>query len=119
MEEQQEHLQELIKTLDEEVRHDTLLELSKYYLNKDGLHLSYMYSIACLNLKVPENEHNDIISYQRYLHHATVCDRINSVEEGIYHIKKALKSCNAESEKDKIAECRKVFENLLKNSKPI
>jgi len=117
----------LVKSLDYEVRHVALLDLSRYYFNCNNMQMSYVYSMACLSLKVPDSDtserYDDVTNYQRYLHHAMICNRINSVEQGIHYIKIALRSCDensqSQNEQDKIAECRKIFQDLLKNSKPV
>lgn len=108
----------LIKTYSEFERIEGLIQVVKYYIGMNRFLLAYSLGLVCLFTEKFENIGCDSFIYEFERHYllSQLCVKLNKLEEGTHHIKKAVEGLREEYDGKKfdlydeyLNSCKEVF----------
>jgi len=88
----------LMKTYSEFERIEGLIQIVKYYMSMNRVLLAYSLALVCLFTNKIENIGCDeyVYDFERHYLLARLCVKLNKLEEGTHHIKKAVEGLKEE-----------------------
>ncbi len=108
----------LMKSYSQFERIEGLIQVVKYYMSMDRFLLAYSLALVCLFTQKFENIGCDdfIYDFERHFLLAKLCVKLNKLEEGISHIKKAVEGLREEYDgkkfdmyDDYLNSCKQIF----------